>query len=343
MACAEFAQKGDARRAPIRQRRAAEQRPAVARVRVGGIDQLLHVVMPAGKIALELGPREFRGPRFLGHFVRLDEPDEIEQRAAAADVVRDEVPAGAHPHRHHFVHQAAWNAIRRERDPPSRVTGIGCGGVAGDLLAHDRLQAVGSDKKVAARARAVGEFQLDAAIVFNKARRPMVEVDRAGIELAHLCGEQLVQIGAMHLDIGCTVQPLMLFGKLEALDHFPGVEQLEHIGLRPHADPRDRGAQPQMIEHVHRVRAHLDAGADFGQLRRLLEHRDLVSGLDQTRRRGEAADAGSCDQDSQRSQLHTSNGGGHCRSSDVCQFRACRQVAQPSLRIARRPLVWPQP
>ena len=63
------------------------QRPAVASVPIGRIDDRLNVGMPALEVHLEPFPGKFGGPRFLGHFIRLDEPNEIKQSASAQVVV----------------------------------------------------------------------------------------------------------------------------------------------------------------------------------------------------------------------------------------------------------------
>jgi len=50
---------------------------------------------------------------------------------------------------------------------------------------------------------------------------------------------------------------------------------------------------------VHGIGAYLDAGADLGELGRLLEDLHIVSSLDQAGRCGQTADAGACDEDLQ--------------------------------------------
>jgi hypothetical protein len=55
--------------------------------------------------------------------------------------------------------------------------------------------------------------------------------------------------------------------------------------------------QPQSAQHLHRVAADLDAGADPGELRRLLVHRDVDTHAPQCRGGCKPAHAGADDRD----------------------------------------------
>ena len=57
-------------------------------------------------------------------------------------------------------------------------------------------------------------------------------------------------------------------------------------------------ADPEMVEHVHRVGAELDAGADLAKIRRLLEDPHLETRLHQARRRRQPAKPGADDENS---------------------------------------------
>ena len=64
-----------------------------------------------------------------------------------------------------------------------------------------------------------------------------------------------------------------------------------------HAGSIQLGAQADAVQHLHRVGAHLDARADFAQLRRLLGHAHAVPALLQHRGCGQTTQAGTDDQD----------------------------------------------
>ena len=56
--------------------------------------------------------------------------------------------------------------------------------------------------------------------------------------------------------------------------------------------------EAEVPQHVHGIGADLDAGADLGELRRLLVDFDLVAGLHQAGGRRQPADAGAGDENS---------------------------------------------
>ena len=85
--------------APVAHRRTVMQRPAIALVAIGSIDDGLDRRMPALVVLLQKLPREFLGPGFFRGEFGLDDADEIQQRAAA-QVIADGMAAGAHEHRH---------------------------------------------------------------------------------------------------------------------------------------------------------------------------------------------------------------------------------------------------
>ena len=73
----------------------------------------------------------------------------------------------------------------------------------------------------------------------------------------------------------------MIGGEIEPLHFLAGVVQAEHVGAGPDADRHDLLLQAEIGQHVHRVGADLDAGADLAQLRRLLVDLDVEAGLGQ--------------------------------------------------------------
>src|SRR4051812_49750154 len=65
----------------------------------------------------------------------------------------------------------------------------------------------------------------------------------------------------------------------DPVQQLAGIEAPELVLLRLDADAVECVAQPQIVEHLHRVGALLDAGADFTELRRLLEDAYLEAPL----------------------------------------------------------------
>ena len=101
----------------------------------------------------------------------------------------------------------------------------------------------------------------------------------------------------VRLIIGRFVQFQVLFRKREAVDYFAGIVQPENIGGRAHRFSRYLVPHPQVIEHMHRVCAHLDARADFAQLGRLLVYFDIEAGLEKTARGSKSAEPGAGNED----------------------------------------------
>src|SRR5215510_3362358 len=120
--------------------------------------------MPTFEIRLEPFPGKFRGPRFLGHFICLHEPNEIKQ-SAGAQVVGYDMTTGSHPHHHHLIHEVLRQTFHRYGNTPCGIARVGRWNVADDLLADDGLETVRSDQKVTLNTRAVGKTQLDAVFV----------------------------------------------------------------------------------------------------------------------------------------------------------------------------------
>lgn len=88
----------------------------------------------------------------------------------------------------------------------------------------------------------------------------------------------------------------MLVGKRKAPDLLATVMQAKNVSLRPHAFGQDLGSDADMIEHMHRIGADLNAGTNLAEARRLLKDFNRVAGLEETAGRAQAADTAACDQ-----------------------------------------------
>ena len=208
----------------------------------------------------------------------------------------DEVAVRADPHRGRVPAQ-----VGRE------VGGVDDGAiddVAGDadvvadrLRANRRLDAVAADQRDAAVAAAAGIEDDDAVLVFLEAGDP-----RRGDHLdprlrAHALEQRQVDVGAV--DDGVRVgeaRPERRAGRDLADQRL--VDRVHHhhpIGVDGAA--ARALADAERVEGGERVRRELDAGADLADLRRLLEDDDAKAALRERQRRGEAADAGTGDDD----------------------------------------------
>ncbi len=70
---------------------------------------------------------------------------------------------------------------------------------------------------------------------------------------------------------------------------------------RPHPDPLERFAQSETVQDARCVGAYLNAGADFVQLRGLLEDLDVEPGASKRERRRQASDSAPDNYDSHAS------------------------------------------
>ena len=96
------------------------------------------------------------------------------------------------------------------------------------------------------------------------------------------------------------MRALVGLGEGNRVQELARVEAAELIGAGPHRDALQRFAQPEVVEHLDRVGALLDAGADLAELGRLLEHAHAKAPLQQAGGGGQAAEAGAGDEDGLR-------------------------------------------
>src|SRR3954469_4522705 len=104
--------------------------------------------MPTCKISLQMFPWKLRSPGFFRELIRFNQSDEVEQ-AAAAQIVTDHVATGSHPHGHHFIHEAVRQFFCGYRQAPCGIPGIECIVRTSELSAHDRLDSIRPDQKIA--------------------------------------------------------------------------------------------------------------------------------------------------------------------------------------------------
>jgi uncharacterized protein GlcG (DUF336 family) len=187
--------------------------------------------MPTLEIRLEPFPGKLSRPRFLGNFIGLHEPDEVEHRAGA-QVIGYDMPPGPHPNHHDRFHEILGQAFDWDGNAPGGIARVGRGNISVDLLADDGLETVRSDQQVTLDNRAVGKTQLNAVAALFESNDPAVQSNGVTFEFKHLRREQSVNISAVNLVIRRTVQLLMLIGQRKSLNLFTGVMEPEDVGPR---------------------------------------------------------------------------------------------------------------
>ena len=134
-------------------------------------------------------------------------------------------------------------------------------------FAHARVDAVGGDHGVGLRRRAVGEAQLTPSAAPVDVDELLVERDQFG---GHARGQRLVQVAAMHEQIRRAVFRLGVGAERKLVFHRAGVPFAVGPGARLERAGADALFQADAAQHPHRVGAHLDAGAEPHEFRRLL-------------------------------------------------------------------------
>ncbi len=165
------------------------------------------------------------------------------------------------------------------------------------------MDAVGADQHVGGDARAVVEPGLDAVAPVGEADQAVAEMDALGREAR---GDDREQVGAVHGQVRRAVELLAARVERRPLQRAAVLPAPLMGAERPHGLAVERRAEAEPIEDPRRVRPHVDAAADLGQLRRLLVDVDVEAGLAQRHGGREAADAGADDGDRERSPRHLS-------------------------------------
>jgi hypothetical protein len=140
------------------------------------------------------------------------------------------MPSGPHPNHHDRFHEILGQAFDWDSNAPGGIARIRCGDISVDLLADDGPETVRSDQKVTLDKRAVGKAQLNTVAAFFESNNPAVQSNGITLEFKHLSREESVNVSAVNLVIGRTVQLLMLIGQRKAMNLFTGVMEPEDVG-----------------------------------------------------------------------------------------------------------------
>ena len=281
-----IAQKHDAALAPARQRLALEDGPLVA-VRTGlqhgahigveagiGLAQLSHIAL--GRPGFARQP--FGGLRHAG--------DEVELAARRVRVVDDDVAVDAPPFGAGGPDIPAMHQGRRKDRAIGYAAPVQGRVGADDDVAHRGVDTVGADHGIGVRAAGIGERQGDLAAGLIEADQLLAEINDLGRQRRE---QRFVQIGPMHAQIG---RPVEAFRHGELAGDLAGVPDAVEVGARREGDAAQPRLDADLAQHLHRVRHHLDAGADAGKARGLLVDAHIHAETAQRRGDGEAAHAG---------------------------------------------------
>src|SRR5262249_6659475 len=140
-------------------------------------------------------------------------------------------------------------------------------------LAHDRMDAVGADQRIAADVLAIPEGSGYAFGRRIEAGAAHTELDRVRIGAQHRLAKHLLQIGAVH---GVMRGAVAGAGAAEIL-HAPAliaVPDAEIDLAGDDADAVERLAEAELAQHARAIGGNLDTGTKFAQRRRLIEDFD---------------------------------------------------------------------
>jgi hypothetical protein len=108
-----------------------------------------------------------------------------------------------------------------------------------------------------------------------------------------------MQVGAVHHEVGRAVARDRLGAEVEQLPGLAGVPQPDLLAGRLAPDLAQFFLKPETEQHPRAVRRDLHAGAELGEVRRLLVDLDVVAVAQQRQRGREPTNAGADDQDAQ--------------------------------------------
>src|SRR6266849_1605946 len=159
------------------------------------------------------------------------------------------------------------------------------------------MDAVGADHEVGRDARAALEPGLDAVTSVGEADEAVAEVDARGREAR---GDDREQVGAEHGQVRRAVELYAARVERRPLQRAAILPAPLMGAGGPHGLTVERSAEAEPIEDPRRVRPHVNAAADLGQLRRLLVDIDVEAGLAQGEGGSQAADTGADNGDLER-------------------------------------------
>src|SRR5712691_10300325 len=128
------------------------------------------------------------------------------------------------------------------------------------------MDTVGADQKVDRDSHAILEPGLDAVALVGEADEAVAEMDVLHREAR---GDDREQVGAVNRQMRRAVELLAAWVERRPLQRAAILPAPLEGADRPYRLAVERAAETEPIEDPHRVRPHVDAAADLGQLRRL--------------------------------------------------------------------------
>src|SRR5262249_3071068 len=258
---------------PPWQRLAIEQRPD--ETRLGGADDAPNLWVPP----LERGERASDGgaigPVLPVPGVVLRPTDEVQQ-ARARDEVVHEMPARADPRLRSDLGPEVGDALDRYQAAIGDAAGEARRLLTEERGAHGRMDAVGADQDVDGNSGVVLEPGLDAVALVGEADDAVPQMDASGRKPR---GDDREQVGPVNREMRRTVELFTARVERRSLER-PAILPAPLVGAdRPHGLEVELLAEAEPVEDAHRVRRHVDAAADLGQLRSLLVDIDLEAGV----------------------------------------------------------------
>ena len=210
--------------------------------------------------------------------VGMEHGDQIVELAAAQRIMH-EMGARAGPQHHVRPPQVLGHVLALEHGAIGDVAGHARLAVADDALADLRPHAVAADQRAAFGALAVSSVTVTRrrGLVRPSTRRLFSSV----IRLLRLAGleKRAVDVGAMGDRIGLAEAFGESVAERNAGDQLAGERVAHFLRRRNVGVGEDRVLEADFLQHAENIGAELDAGADFAELRALLEHahRDAVA------------------------------------------------------------------
>src|SRR5579862_3267040 len=277
----------DAAAAPVLDRRPVAQYPHAPAFDL--VEQRANRLAGFGETLVQLGRIAVTVPA-LFVAVGMEYGDQIEQFAGAQRIVHQmHLLAGP---QHHVAPAVLLRHFRGRQH--GAIGDVACGfrwTVADHDLPDGRPQAVGADQSGAAiRLAALGAYGDAVSRLFDRHDLLRgIELDQIGFAAGF--EQYLVQIGAMDQRVRMMEFPAKRIAERNARDLLPGHRIHHDQVVGKDRERADRLDQAERLEHPEHIGPELDAGADFLELRRLLDDLRGDPLARQRQRRRQPADA----------------------------------------------------
>ena len=159
------------------------------------------------------------------------------------------------------------------------------------------VNAIGANHRIGLPDTAIGQAQFHTIAVRLQALQFGVEHQRVGLQGPHGIDQYLVQIGPVHGEVGVAIHLPRDRAQIKQGPGLPRVPQTNPLaqGLAGHL--LQSGLQSQAVQNADRIGPELNPRANFTQGRRLLQHGDAKTFLQQGQGRAQPTQSGTNDAD----------------------------------------------